>query len=119
MHMNTTNRTIYKVICCAYFVAGSVCAMTVPARADDAGLPTKTVKYGDLNLSSPAGVKVLYRRIQAAAYDVCPVAIVGDVRQMTAERTCVNKAIDGAIHQVDLAALTDLRYGGQVRLASK
>lgn len=115
--MNTTNRTMYKIICCAY-LAGSVCALSGVAKADPE-VATETVKYGDLNLSSPAAVKTLYRRIEAAAHQVCAVGMSGDLREWNVERACVNKAIDGAVHQVDLAALTDLRNGGQIRLASK
>jgi UrcA family protein len=35
-------------------------------------LPTATVKYTDLDLSTDAGVAALYLRIQAAARQVCP-----------------------------------------------
>jgi UrcA family protein len=63
-------------------------------------------------------VKILYRRIQAAAHQVCEIG-GGDAREMTEERACINQAVDGAVHQVDLAALTDMSKGGQIRLASK
>jgi hypothetical protein len=36
-----------------------------------------------------------------------------------AEKACVDTAIDNAVRKVDAPALTSLRFGGDIRLASK
>ena len=48
-----------------FALAAFLCFTAFAAGA--AELPAKTVFYGDLNLSSPAGAGVLYARIKAAA----------------------------------------------------
>jgi UrcA family protein len=70
------------------------------------GIPQETVKYGDLNVSSSQGAAALYARIRAAAHDVCQdLDRRGAAAQMTF-KACVNKAISGAVHDVDQPALT-------------
>jgi UrcA family protein len=117
--MNAKIRTtIYKGICCAYWAA-TVCALTAPARAAESDVPTKTVKFQDLDISKPAGAKALYRRIQAAAREVCTTDTLMDVHQLGSEQTCIQHAIDKAVKDVDSVALTNLRFASPVRLASK
>jgi UrcA family protein len=117
--MNTNIRaTVYKTFFCAYWAA-TVCVLSGPAKADDLPLPTKTVQFGDLDISKPEGAKVLYRRIQAAAHQVCPASAPYGLREWGMQHDCINKAIDGAIKNVNSVALTQLRFGSPVRLASK
>lgn len=42
-----------------------------PAAADGLNGPAITVKFHDLDVSTPQGAEMLYARIRAAAYDVC------------------------------------------------
>ena len=58
----------------------SMLALTVSAAhagravaAPDAELPSRVVKYSDLDLSQPAAVTALYGRIEFAARSVCDV----------------------------------------------
>jgi UrcA family protein len=117
--MNTNIRaTVYKTIFCAYWAA-TVCVLSGPAKADDLPLPTKTVQFGDLDISKSEGAKVLYRRIQAAAHEVCGGSIPYGLSASGVQHTCIDKAIDGAIKNVNSVALTQVRFGSPVRLASK
>lgn len=116
--MNTTNRTnLHSVIFCA-LGAAAVLGLTTTAGADTQTLLTKTVKFDDLNISTPAGAKVLYGRIQAAAHEVCPLGMYS-LEMEQAQRTCLKQAIDNAVKGVNSTALTELRFGSPVRLASK
>jgi UrcA family protein len=116
--MNTNIRaTVYKTFFCAYWAA-SVCILSGPVKAGDLPLPTKTVQFGDLDISKPEGAKVLYRRIQAAAHEVCPIGVPYGTG-WGVRHDCINKAIDSAIKKVNSVALTQLRFGSPVRLASK
>jgi UrcA family protein len=117
--MNTTLRTkLYTAIYCIIGTA-AITALTMPAGADGLNPPSKTVKFDDLNIATPAGAKALYRRIQTAAVEVCPTQMYYTLRMEQAQRACVDHAIDNAVKSVNSPALTELRFGSPVRLASK
>jgi len=116
--MNMNNRT--KLYTAVYVALGAAafCGLTLPAAAGEQDPRTKTVKYDDLNIANPAGAKVLYRRIQAAAREVCPLAM-DTLQTQFAAHACIDHAIDQAVRDVNVTALTELRFGTQLRLASK
>jgi UrcA family protein len=117
--MNTTLRAkLYIAIGVAVGTA-AISALTIVAGADDLTAPTITVKFDDLNIATRAGAKALYRRIQAAAVEVCPEWDNSDLHMVAIQRACVDHAIDNAVRKVDSTALTELRFGSPVRLASK
>ena len=93
----------------------AVCAVastlpTVCAAADNSALPTVVVKYADLNLSNPEGVTALYRRITAAARDVCQYYDIrsGSSLRPGATDACVRKALQDAVTKVGHPALSAL-----------
>lgn len=119
--MNTTIRTkAYTAIYCALGLA-ALCTLSTSVEAAEEGVPSKTVRFNDLNISNPAGAKVLYGRIRVAARDVCGLSAGSDPIQRLAVHACIEEAIDNAVKKVDAPALTALRFGGKgdVRLASK
>jgi UrcA family protein len=117
--MTTTLRTkLYTVIYCALGTTAFT-TLTTPAGADGLSPPSKIVKFDDLNITTAAGAKVLYRRIQTAAVEVCPAQMTYSLRMEQAQRACVDHAIDNAVKKVNSPALTELRFGTPVRLASK
>jgi UrcA family protein len=79
------------------------------AQASDASdtTPHKVVSFKDLNLNSPEGVAVLYKRIKSAAYDVCGTPDRYDLSQFKTE-ICVRDAVSRAIVQVNNPMLTSL-----------
>jgi len=85
-----------------------VAASCIPALADDL-LPSKTVRYADLNLKSQEGIAALYKRIERAAVEVC------DMPQGTLQlrieselKACRADATDRAIVQANLPTLNAL-----------
>jgi len=50
---------------------------------------------------------------------VCPVLMSRELELLPIEHRCIEQAIDAAVRSVNAPALTQLRAGGQVRLASK
>ena len=70
------------------------------AHAGDAR--SETVKFGDLNLGTQAGVETLYTRIHVAALHVCD----QPAGEQAAVRGCLTKAESSAIAQVDIPLLT-------------
>ena len=96
-----------------YFGTGvlAVCAtfgqawMVSVARADEAPR-TQSVRIGDLDLSRSADVARLYRRINHAAQIACGGEITtGSRLPSTAQRQCIEQAVDGAVAQINNATL--------------
>ncbi|MEJ1961079.1 MAG: UrcA family protein [Gammaproteobacteria bacterium] len=58
----------------AALIASAVCvpASVAQAPANAVQIPTVTISYADLNLSTEAGSRALYYRLVEAAYKVCP-----------------------------------------------
>lgn len=69
---------------------------------------SQAVHYGDLNLSTPAGVRALYRRIRLAASSGC-----GQVAAAPLEiyASCVRRATEAAVRAVNNPDLTALHHG--------
>ena len=116
--MVTLNRNKILTIIYCLLIAAWACTLVTTAGAQESP-PSKTVRYSDLDISNPEGAKALYHRIRAAARDVCELSTAGDPVLRTAVQACVDTAIDNAVRKVDAPALTSLRFGGGIRLASK
>ena len=116
--MNTTIQNTARAA--ALFLCGAIalCALQATAQAADDGLPSKRVSYADLDISSPAGAKVLYSRIVAAAKDVCAQSGVKDLGAMQRVNGCVDHAINHAVKEVDSPALSALRPSSMIHFAS-
>ena len=84
-------------------LAGALAAL--PAHAGTA--PGLQVKVGDLDLTHPAGVAILYKRLQFAAQQVCgPSVVTGSRIESSPQKACVKDAVDNAVRQIDRPALT-------------
>ncbi|HVY83150.1 MAG TPA: UrcA family protein [Steroidobacteraceae bacterium] len=77
-------------------------AVAVPAHATDAVM----VRYDDVNLATPAGNAILYRRIEQAAKIVCPDYPAGDVRRIRISRPCYQEAVAHAVASIHKPSLT-------------
>jgi UrcA family protein len=118
MTMNSIRTKLYTAIVVLFGSAAANGAWTSAAQASEPPPPSKTVKFADLNIQTPAGAKVLYQRIRFAANQVCEPAYQDPVLK-EATPTCVATAIDNAVRAVNAPYLTALRFGNSnVRLAS-
>jgi UrcA family protein len=117
--MNTTIRTkLYAAIACVMGTAALCTALSTAVQAED--LPSKTVRFSDLDITKADGAKALYSRIRAAARDVCELSTGTDPIQRMASKGCIERAVDKAVKDVDAPMLTQLRFGSpDLRLASK
>jgi UrcA family protein len=117
--MNTTIRTqIYTALSCVISTVALCTALATTVQAED--VPSKIVRFSDLNISNSDGAKTLYNRIHAAARDVCEKSTGTDPILKAAYKGCVETAIDKAVKDVNAPMLTQLRFGSpDVRLASK
>jgi UrcA family protein len=76
-------------------------------NANAGDVRSETVKFADLNLSTPSGVEALYLRIHAAARHVCTQADEWQV----AIRSCMAKAESEAVGKVNVPLLTAFYQG--------
>lgn len=84
------------------FVLPLLAALSANVAAQQVTAPTMNVRYADLNLRSPVGVKALDRRIAAAARSVCPeMQATGELARVLIARRCTVQAIDAARPQRD------------------
>jgi len=81
---------------CLVAAVASVAAAT-PAPDD---VPSVTVRYADLDLTTEAGAHTLYRRIRLAARAVCPSADSRDLARLAVTQSCQEQAIARAVQAV-------------------
>jgi UrcA family protein len=114
------NTTIQNTARAAALLCGAIalCTLQVTALAAGKGLASKTVSYADLDISQPAGAKVLYSRIAAAAQEVCALSGYKDLGAMQRENGCVDHAINNAVKAVGSPALSALRPRSMIHFAS-
>jgi UrcA family protein len=88
-----------------------VCLLGItPAWSNTPNMPSVTVRYADLDLSSPAGANALYHRIQAAAKQVCGFPGT-DLVEQTIWRSCYRSAVDNAVRKVNSPLLIAVHSG--------
>lgn len=107
---------------CALAVA-TFCFAHVPAAQAHSELPataSATVRYGDLDLGTRAGVVALYERLQAAARVVCRNRAGGELYQVFQWQDCYLEALSAAVGRFELDALDALhRQSDGRRYATK
>jgi UrcA family protein len=103
-------RFLTAPVLCLAAAATLSCAAPILARNSDT-VPSVLVKYGDLNIGSPAGAQVLLRRIEAAANTACGGA--PDIRQLNqwaSFEACRRSAVARAVVAVDSPMLTAMAH---------
>ena len=84
------------------------CLFTYGASAEQPQTASVTVSFADLDLSKAAGAQTLYKRIKAAARQVC--GSIDGYTYMKSQRwrECYQSAIADAVARVDRPSLTAL-----------
>jgi UrcA family protein len=88
--------------------AGVMAAGAASAASPESDVPTVLVHYSEQSLATDEGVKVLYRRIVAAAKEVCPESPTRNLNQQMRVEQCRSDAIVRAVRQVDNSRLAAL-----------
>jgi len=87
-------------------------ATPVLAQTSDT-VPSVVVKYGDLNLGSPAGAKLLLKRIEAAANAACGgQPDIRELDKLANFKACRSSAVTRAVRAVNSPMLTAMANGG-------
>ncbi len=87
---------VATIATCIVAAAASVAGA---ATAPD-GVPSVTVRFADLDITTEQGAHTLYRRIQSAARVVCPSADARELERSAASRSCQEQAIARAVQSV-------------------
>jgi UrcA family protein len=69
---------------------------------------TKIVAFGDLNLESDQGAKVLYARLRYAAQDVCSPYQSDELARKRVWQTCVENSLSDAVGRINKPQVTAL-----------
>ena len=83
---------------------GGMAQAAEPAQSTN----TRIVRYGELNLDSEQGAKVLYARIRRAAGDVCSSLEGRNFADKKLWQGCFDKAVASAVGQVNNTRVTAL-----------
>ena len=99
-----------------FLLCGALLVIATPAAAagllpvnENPEFQQTTVSYADLDLSRPAGAKVMVARLRRAARAVCDDGLFSDHTRLRRIRVCVRSAMTGALEQLD-APLVTARY---------
>lgn len=104
--MKTATKTPVRILLLAIAAFGATAVAAQPPGSD---VRRVEVRYDDLGVDRVAGAATLYRRIRAAAHDVCK-DYAGRGAQLSARfEQCVDEAIARAVDEVDRPAL-DAHY---------
>lgn len=104
----------------AFFLGGAIalCALHLTATAAEQPLPSKRVSYADLDISKPAGARVLYGRIVTAAHHVCEINAAMTLATQRQVDRCAERAINDAVRDVGAPALSALLPSKPLKVAS-
>jgi UrcA family protein len=91
-----------------FFAFGGAAIGARLQAAESARSYTTIVSYGDLNLDSERGAKVLYARIRSAAGTVCSPLEGRDLTEKKLWQGCFDKAVTSAVGQVNNTRVTAL-----------
>ena len=80
-------------------ILAAVSHATYASGADEQGDVSVTIRYDDLNLSAPASVASLKRRISRAGAQVCADQSGSDPLDKILRQRCVRRATDKALAQ--------------------
>jgi UrcA family protein len=104
-------RFLTAPVLCLAAAATLSCAAPVLAQTSDT-VPSVSVKYGDLNVSSPAGAQMLLKRIEAAANTACGGAPdIRQLNQLPSVEACRTSAVAKAVVAVGSPMLTAMAHG--------
>ncbi len=107
MKTNALNNA--KHIALAAVVALGLSTVAFGANAGEANdVPSRTVRYADLDLNSQKGVTVLYNRIREAAEQVCGYQGLEPLAMAAPVKACVDRAVASGVRAINNARLTHL-----------
>jgi UrcA family protein len=107
--LKTPSKSMASILVASFFAVGfaALGSGRVQAAEPQEGLK-ETVAYGDLNLDSEQGAKVLYSRLRRAAQHVCAPLEGRDLTQRQLWESCYDNALASAVVRVNKTMVTAL-----------
>ena len=105
--IKTRSRSITSMML-AGFTALACIAHGGTVVAQSAQPLTKIVAFGDLNLDSAQGAKILYSRLRYAAQDVCSPYQGDELARKRVWQTCVESSLSDAVARINKPQVTAL-----------
>lgn len=105
--MKSTTAKRYASLAMAV-LAASLTANFASAATPDDGPKQRVVNFSDLDLSRPQDAHRLYTRIKHAAREVCDNNPSSDLRLIKLYETCLAKAINDAVAQVQSVQVAEI-----------
>jgi UrcA family protein len=106
--IRTQSKSITSIVAASLVVIGWVVTAGSAHAAEAVEPLTKTVVYGDLNLDTEAGARVLYSRLRIAANAVCSPLEGRSLSLQSRWQACYDNAMASAVAKVNHAAVTAL-----------
>jgi UrcA family protein len=105
--MNTITSTPRRTLVAGAILAALACSFATASSAEDPTAPPQvTVKFADLDISTPQGAAALYNRIHSAAIEVCSRMYVDRLAYSLHRDACLKTVIGGAVTKVNRPALS-------------
>jgi UrcA family protein len=86
---------------------GAMSVGTASAATADA-VPSVVVKYDPLTLSSEAGARAMYARLERVAQHVCPEASGRNLATLEAAKSCERQAVARAVRDINNPRLAEV-----------
>ena len=106
--MSNIRNASFAIVTALCALSSSLVASDAGASASDPRVPTATVRYSDLDLTTTDGLHALYQRLRVASRQVCRAYEGQDLAQLSHWQACYKQALDGAVTQLKLPGLTSL-----------
>jgi UrcA family protein len=101
-----------------------LCGAHMAAAETNSGVQlSKTVGYGELDLTQPAAIEILHRRLHNAAEQVCSPLEGRKLWSLREHRECISAALSRAVTSIDRPLLTQYHLeksgGAEPRVAAR
>lgn len=106
--LNTRSKSTISLLAAGFVALGFATIGGNVHAAEPQQALTRVVAYGDLNLDSEQGAKVLYARLRQAAQSVCVPFEGRDLNQKSQWRSCYGNALGSAVVRVNKVSVTAL-----------
>jgi UrcA family protein len=103
-----TQSIFSSILAASFFALGCAAVGSSVQAAEAPQYYTTIVSFGDLNLDSDRGAKVLYARLRKAAENVCSSLEGRELIQKKLWQGCFDKAVASAVEQVNQTRVTAL-----------
>jgi UrcA family protein len=106
--INTRSQPIASIIAITCVALASATSAGRALAEQPSETMSRVVTYGDLDLDSVQGAKVLYARLRYAAQDVCSPLESKELSRKHVWQTCVGNALESAVAQINKPTVTAL-----------